>query len=183
MKENDISVYTLEVIEAIRKMPFEAIEKAMKMLDSCRRSNNRIFIIGNGGSASTASHLANDLMKMCYIDAECLSDHIPLITAYANDESYDQIYARQLSNKFIGKGDILITLSASGNSPNILNAIDTMNTMGGKTINLISFDGGKTLNKKGLHIHIPLEKGQYGVAEDIHSIICHMLANTLKVKK
>lgn len=175
-----MSEYILATIDAIKKIPRDKVDEAIKML---KEHKGRVFTIGNGGSAATASHFANDLEKMCHFDVECLSDHIPLITAYANDLSYDQVYARQFSNKFISKDDILITLSASGNSPNILNAIDVMNTMGGKTINLLSFDGGKTIDKKGLHILIPLEKGQYGVAEDMHSIICHMIANILKVKE
>jgi len=138
--------------------------------------NSYIYIIGNGGSASTASHLSNDLFaKGC--KAISLADNSSIITKIANDSGYEYIFKEQLE-VFFSKGDILIAISASGNSPNLIKAVEYANTLG-TTVAIVGFDGGKLSKICKLVIHIPTCKGNYETAEDLHLAVCHKISKGL----
>lgn len=138
-----------------------------------------IFTIGNGGSASLASHFINDLHKFTNLRGVCLADNIPTITAIANDINYNQIFSSQLERQ--GRsGDVLLAISSSGNSPNIINAVEHALRYGIKPVALTGFDGGLLKQKAIATIHIPTEKGEYELVESVHGAVLHYLIQCLK---
>ncbi|MEM4729865.1 MAG: SIS domain-containing protein, partial [Thermoplasmata archaeon] len=149
MNFNDYSQNYLNTIsKLISSVPMKDLETAVGILKTAYLNNKKIILMGNGGSASTASHLTCDLSKSTIkpnkprLKVFCLSDNIPLITAWSNDTHYDNIFSEQLLN-IIEKGDVVIAFSGSGNSRNILKAIEVANKAGGITIGLCGFKGGK----------------------------------------
>lgn len=138
----------------------------------------QVFVLGNGGSASTASHMAADLAKntigphMRRFRILSLNDNIPLLTALANDEGYENIFSEQLEN-LIQPGDVLVAISASGNSENVLRAVRYANSRQAQTIGLLGFDGGEAsgLVDKAVLVH----STDYGVIEDAHLVLNHIL--------
>ena len=138
-----------------------------------------VFFIGNGGSAATASHFANDLAignndYQKPFRAVSLADNMPIITAISNDVGYEEIFVRQL--RVLGKkGDVLVGISASGNSPNLLKAFDHARTAGIKTVAITAFDGGKLKAMADEGIHVPTEPKEYGPAEDAHMVLDHLV--------
>ena len=176
--------YTKRINLAFSKIDQSNIEKALFELNQSFESGARIWIAGNGGSAATASHFATDLSRCKNsrnkpIKGISLCDNSGLITAISNDFGYEYIYSRQLSN-LATAGDLLIVLSASGNSKNILEVIGWAKNNQVKTIALTGFDGGAANKLADISIHIPTEIGDYGVAEDAHSIVCHFLSSQFK---
>jgi D-sedoheptulose 7-phosphate isomerase len=143
-----------------------------------RAQNRRIFVCGNGGSASSASHFATDMVKGASFGRAsrfrimALTDSLPTITAYSNDVSYDCIFAEQLKN-FAEPGDILIAISSSGNSPNVLCAVDYANSAGCRTIALSGRDGGKLGSRA--HLNIQVAHSHTGRIEDAHMVVLHMI--------
>jgi D-sedoheptulose 7-phosphate isomerase len=168
--------YLSLVLEKIDK---QEIKQFIASLLNARDLNANIFLIGNGGSASTASHFANDLGigTNSYEDTFSvisLCDNNAIISAVGNDFSYEEIFSRQI--KVLGeKGDLLVAISASGNSPNLIKAFETAKECAIKTIALTSFDGGKLKEMADEVVHVPTEKGEYGPAEDGHLIINHLV--------
>jgi len=148
---------------------FDTIRKVVDIINT----SDIVFICGNGGSSAIASHISNDLQKMAKIRTICLSDNIPLITAYANDEHYKYIFSRQLET-LAKKEDTLIVLSGSGNSENILEALSCAKQIGMNIVCLIGMDGGKVKqlykNETILHINTDMQK-----SEEIFLIIGHIL--------
>jgi len=149
-------------------------------------SNSRqIFIIGNGGSASMASHFANDLNKLCSVEGKkrfkaiALTDNIPLMTAWANDSDYSVIFTEQLKN-FMNDNDLVLGISGSGNSKNVINAIEYAGKNNAETLCFVGFDGGRLneICKRSIHI----KSKDYGIVEDIFMVLCHVIANYLKDK-
>jgi|SaaInl8_200m_RNA_FD_contig_111_102740_length_3225_multi_3_in_0_out_0_2 D-sedoheptulose 7-phosphate isomerase len=142
--------------------------------------NGKIYIIGNGGSAATASHMANDLsggLKLRDIrnfDVESLSDNSSVCTAIANDIGYENIFYAQIKNK-ITKDDILIAISCSGNSDNIIKAVEYAKKQKTKVIGLTGFSGGKLKPLSDINFHIDSENGEYGLVEDLHMILDHII--------
>lgn len=139
--------------------------------------SRRVFICGNGGSAAIASHMVNDLIKMCGLDAMCLSDSIPLMTAYANDKSYSDCFSEQL--KVLGnKDDALVVISGSGDSNNILYAVAQARSMGMKTVAIVGTDGGAVMTSgvdEVVHVNTDMLH-----SEDCFMILNHVLATLLK---
>jgi D-sedoheptulose 7-phosphate isomerase len=142
-----------------------------------------VYIIGNGGSAATASHIANDFAigtndykKPFRIIS--LTDNVPVLTAIGNDFGYDEIFVRQLQ-VYAKKGDVLVGISASGNSQNIINAFNYALSVGIKTISITAFDGGKMKKIADGGIHVPTEEREYGPAEDAHMILDHLVSGYL----
>ncbi len=139
-----------------------------------------IYIAGNGGSAATASHWVNDLNKATKEDGQpamrvmSLSDNISWLTALANDEGYERVFAGQLEN-FARPGDVLIVISASGNSPNLLEAVEVARRNELLTIGFLGFDGGALKDRVDDYLWLPTEKGAYGLVESGHSFLCHLL--------
>lgn len=184
MNSDNFINYTKRINLAFSKIDQSNIEKVLLVLNQSFESGARIWIAGNGGSATTASHFATDLSRCKNsrnkpIKGISLCDNSGLITAISNDFGYEYIYSHQLSN-LATAGDLLIVLSASGNSKNILEVIGWAKNNQVKTIALTGFDGGAANKLADISIHIPTEIGDYGVAEDAHSIVCHFLSSQFK---
>jgi D-sedoheptulose 7-phosphate isomerase len=171
---------TLKAME--RDLPLKA-QEIVSALVKARDAGRRIYICGNGGSASTASHMASDLNKGANrkdaprFKAIALTDNIPAMLAWANDASYDDIFVEQLRNH-LEKGDIVIGISGSGNSPNVLKAMHYANDNGATTIGLTGFDGGKLAQMAKICYTVPSNCMQQ--IEDIHLLIEHMLSLILR---
>lgn len=162
----------------------EELHNFVGVVRDAQEEHNTVFIVGNGGSASTASHWATDLGKGLHhrngkgIKALSLSDNMAWISATANDISYDSIFSDQL--RAHGRsGDLLIAISASGNSPNIIHTLELARTMGLVTLAVVGFDGGKAKDISEHTLHIPTEDGEYGLAEDVQLILNHFLCDYL----
>mgnify|MGYP002038079571 FL=1 len=159
------------------------IEKFVEVLLEARERESSIFFIGNGGSAATASHFANDIAigTRTYekpFRAISLCDNQAVITAIANDDGYEKIFSQQLQ-VLLKKQDVVVAISASGNSPNLLDAIDTAKKMNTITVGISAFDGGKMKEMVDISVHVPTEKGEYGPAEDAHMVLDHLVSNYL----
>lgn len=164
------------------KFPHFYFNIMIEALLKAYHEERRIFVMGNGGSASTASHWVCDVNKGCCLPYEkkfkmmCLNDSISTMMAYANDLSYDDIFVEQLKN-FFHPGDIVIGISGSGNSKNVLNAIGYANANGGITIGLCGFVGGHL--QRSVHIPILAKVADMQIVEDIHMIVVHMAMQRL----
>jgi len=165
----------------------KAIEEVTKLILEKSRDGQDIFLVGNGGSAATASHFATDLVQCSqpeaglYFRAISLADNVPLLTALSNDKGYEEVFTGQIRNLF-HKNDILIAISASGNSPNVIAAVRLARQLGGATVGLVGFDGGELAQICDYVIHAYTNKGEYGPVEDIHLIIDHMVTSYLRMK-
>jgi D-sedoheptulose 7-phosphate isomerase len=159
-------------------VPVDSVGKVCEIFHSARERDRRIFIVGNGGSAATASHFAVDLGKGASLNRPkrfkilSLTDNIPWITALANDLAYDQVFEQQLRN-YAEPGDVLLAISASGNSPNVVNAVKAAKEMGLTTIAFSGFGGGKIAGMADLSI--VAKDNHYGRVEDVHSILMHVV--------
>lgn len=170
--------------QILKKMDMEKIGKVIKIFKDARVRNSNIFFIGNGGSASTASHFANDLslgtkLSEQQFRAISLCDNMSVLTAIGNDYGYEKIFLKQLEI-FMHQDDVIVAISASGNSPNLLEAIRFANKNSGITVGLTGFDGGELINMVQEAIHVPSLKGEYGPVEDVHMIIDHLISSYLK---
>ncbi|MBT4731302.1 SIS domain-containing protein [Candidatus Woesearchaeota archaeon] len=169
--------------EIFDKVDLLEIRSFIEILLAARESGATIFFVGNGGSASTASHFANDLAFGTNeyekpFKAMSIVDNISVLTALGNDYGYDDIFIRQLK-VYARKGDVLVGISASGNSQNLINAFEYASTSGIKTVALTAFDGGRMRKIAEYGIHIPTEKKEYGPAEDLHMILDHLVGSYL----
>ena len=173
-----ISQYIDLEIATLKKLDIEKINALMNTLESARKRNATIYIMGNGGSAATASHFVNDFNKGLseYLEQPfrfvCLNDNTATVMAIANDIGYDEIFAFQLRGK-VTKDDLVIGISGSGNSENVLRAIDLAKSVGATTVGLTGFDGGTLANKVDLSLNAPVMSMQ--VTEDIHMIFDHLI--------
>lgn len=160
------------------------IDNVVKCFLTARKNKNTIFFAGNGGSAATASHFAQDLGEVGRKSNKpgfktlSLTDNVSLISAIGNDYGYDKIFTVQMVEMF-NAGDVLVAISASGNSPNIINAVEFAKKTGGKTIGLIGFDGGKMKNLCDHFVHVKTNSGEYGPVEDVHLIMDHLITSYL----
>ena len=182
-KENFARMYTRQLNEALDQLPEDKFAEINSVLQDAREKGKQIFVIGNGGSASTASHMVCDFNKNTReagknrMRAICLNDNVPSVLAYANDEGYDIIFSEQLSA--LGRADdILIAISGSGNSANILKAIETAHHMQIKVIGLTGFKGGKMKDMTDICLVVPSTSME--IIEDAHLIINHILAGLLR---
>ena len=161
-------------------LDLSAVEKIVDKLEKIHSNESKIYILGNGGSAATASHMANDLsvgLKLRGIrnfNVESLGDNSAICTAIANDIGYENIFYAQIKNK-IKADDLLIAISCSGNSQNILKAVEYAKKQGTTIVGMTGFDGGILHKVADIKFHIPTEKGEYGVVEDIHMILDHII--------
>ena len=180
--EEQIKRYIEMEKEVLDSLSTESISKVMSILEETRLKGKRIFICGNGGSASTASHFECDFNKgISYdqkvkYDFECLSDNVPMMMAIANDISYDNIFVVPLRNK-LKCGDVVIGISGSGNSENVIKAIEYGNEVGAETIVLVGYDGGRLKEIAKHHIHVKINNMQ--TVEDIHLVLDHMMMSIL----
>jgi D-sedoheptulose 7-phosphate isomerase len=164
----------------LRRLDGREIGRFIAALLDARERAASLFFIGNGGSAATASHFANDLAVGTQSDvkpfrAVSLTDNVAILTALGNDFGYDQIFVRQL--RVLGKrGDVLVGISASGNSPNLLRAFEYARDAGIRTLAITAFDGGKLKGLGDAGIHVPTEPKEYGPAEDSHMVLDHLIS-------
>lgn len=176
---NFANQYKSELQRTIDLIEMERVEQAIQWFNDARAAGRRIFVCGNGGSASTASHFACDIVKGASYQREqrfkimALTDSLPTLTAYSNDVGYDCVFVEQLKN-FAEPGDVVMCISGSGNSPNVVRAMEYANSIGCKTIALTGRDGGKLRPQAQLSIHVPAP--HMGRIEDAHMIVCHMIA-------
>jgi D-sedoheptulose 7-phosphate isomerase len=178
------SRYLRDFSRLIAQVDLDAVTRIVALLRAARDDDATVYIAGNGGSAATASHWANDLGKATkcagrgWIRVMCLSDNTPWLTALANDEGYERVFAGQLEN-FACPGDVLIVISASGNSPNLVQAVDLANERGMLTVALLGFDGGVLKDRVHEHLWLATEQGAYGLVESGHSALCDMVTTCL----
>jgi D-sedoheptulose 7-phosphate isomerase len=175
--------YQRDLTRTVQDLPLKKIQAVGDILHAKRMSENRIFIMGNGGSASTASHFVCDLNKNTRHEgwpdfkAFGLADNMPVFSAYANDDGYENVFCRQLQND-LARGDIVIGISASGNSENVLRGIRYARETGAYTIAFTGFDGGRLGSMVDLHIHISNHVIEQ--VEDIHLMLEHMIIRSMK---
>lgn len=160
-------------------MPADKLAEAIKMLEQARSEDRQVLIAGNGGSASTASHMAADLMKTVAQNGGrsfriiALTDNVPLLTAFGNDVGFDEIFSGQLS--VLGrKGDVLVVISGSGNSANIVKAVETARDTDIRTIGFLGMGGGKVAEMVDVSVVVPSDK--YAYIEDAHLAMNHLIA-------
>jgi D-sedoheptulose 7-phosphate isomerase len=170
-------------IEYVRRLLLDidvnAVGRFIETLLAARNRSAQIFFLGNGGSAATASHFANDVGYGSRSWARpfrvlSLCDNMAIVTAIANDFGYDEIFVRQLKTS-LSPGDVVVGISASGNSPNVVRAIDYANAHGATTVGLTAFDGGRLKQIAQVSVHVPTQAGEYGPAEDGHMVLDHLV--------
>ena len=172
----------------LHQIDMNALERIVQHLRNARDSGATIYVAGNGGSAATASHWANDLGKATKAAGRApmrvmsLSDNISWLTALANDEGYERVFSGQLEN-FARAGDVLIVISASGNSPNLIRAVELARRLDVVTIGFLGFDGGALKNRVDEYLWLHTEKGAYGLVESGHALICHILTDCLALER
>lgn len=175
--------YVKSVASTLSKLEFDLIERLVDILWNAYLEDRSVYIFGNGGSAALASHCACDLAKGTRMNGErrfrvlAITDNVPLITAWANDVNYDQVFAEQLRT-FFQAGDIAFAISGSGNSPNVINAVRTATGLGGITLGLTGFEGGKLKPLCQLCLVIPSDNMQ--VIEDAHLAVSHSIFSVLR---
>jgi D-sedoheptulose 7-phosphate isomerase len=174
--------YFSRAIDVIERIDQQAFEKALQLIRDKWLNEKQIICFGNGGSALTAQHYVTDWSKCVYLctgkplHARCLADNMGVITAYANDLDFNDIFVAQLK-PILKPGDLVIGISGSGNSENVLRAIDYANRNGGTTIGVCGFDGGKLKNLAQHAVWAPVDDMQ--LSEDIHFIFGHLVTQAL----
>jgi D-sedoheptulose 7-phosphate isomerase len=178
--------YLKQVLDSITP---ESIDKLVIEFENARLGNNTIFVAGNGGSATTATCMANDIgfdiIKKCGTDKPfrvlALSDNTSVITAIANDVGYENVFLNQLKIHY-RQGDKLLAISASGNSPNVVHAVEWVKAQGGCVISFVGFTGGKLKEISDVVVHVKSEIGEYGPVEDAHLVLNHVLAHWFQLR-
>ena len=179
-----VTDYLERVCQVIRDLDRTQVETLSDLIERQYRSGRFVFIIGNGGSGANASHLCEDLAKCTLRDFETqrrlkvlsLTDNLPWVTAIANDLSYREVFLEQLKS-LASEGDLLIAISGSGNSPNILSAVDWANSHGLTTLGLTGFGGGALKTLAHHNLHVPID--DMGIAESVHLTVFHWVIDDL----
>jgi len=176
--KKSIKDYIKLEIETLNSLDIDSINDAMNLLIKTYEAGKKVYIFGNGGSSATASHYQNDFNKGIseYVDTkfnfQCLNDNIPTLMAIANDIGFEEVFRFQLINH-LEEGDIVMAISGSGNSKNVINAVEYAKSKGNKIIGLTGFNGGKLKELSDISLHVPVMSMQ--VTEDIHMIFDHMI--------
>jgi len=171
--------YRGQMTDVLNSVDLARVDEFIRIFTQAREEGRGIFVFGNGGSAATASHFAVDMVKGASAGREkrfrmmALTDQAPVITAYANDIGYDVVFDQHLRN-FARPGDVVLALSASGNSPNVLRAVEYANSIGCVTLGMSGFDGGQ-LAKLASHALV-VASSHMGRVEDAHMFACHLIA-------
>jgi D-sedoheptulose 7-phosphate isomerase len=175
--------------DVLDRIPLGPVEEIIQAIELAQNNRQQVFVIGNGGSAATASHMMNDLSKGTLghkgdapwprLRVIALTDNVSLMTAWANDTDYHHIFSEPLKN-LAQRGDLLIAISASGNSPNIIAAVAAAKQIGVKVIGLAGFGGGKLANLADISFVVPSDG--YGPVEDVHMILDHIITGYLYEK-
>ncbi|MFC1531337.1 SIS domain-containing protein [Gemmatimonadota bacterium] len=176
--------YLAEFQNLLDRIDLDGIARVVERLRGARDRGATIFVVGNGGSAATAAHLVNDLGKATKgsgrppIRVMCLSDNVSWLTALANDEGYERVFTGQLEN-FARAGDVLILISASGSSPNLVDVAGYAQEHEVETIGILGFDGGKLKRTVDEVLWLESDVGSYGPVESGHTVICDILTTCL----
>ena len=179
-----ISTHFANLRRVLTHVQVRAVQRIVDIFRDARERGSFIYIAGNGGSSSTASHWVNDLGKATKrsgrrpLKAMCLSDNVPWFSALSNDEGYERSFAGQLEN-FASPGDVLTCISASGNSPNLVRAVEVARLAKVTTVGLLGFDGGALKRLVDEALCVETEKGMYELVEDVHAAICHAVTRCL----
>ena len=177
-----INAYYEKLKATVDLIDRESIDKAMKALTKARDEKHFIYIMGNGGSASTASHFTGDFNKGLSLNREkrfrfvCLNDNAASVLSLANDVDYSQVFVEQLKN-FLSDGDIVMAISGSGNSANVINAVEYAKSKGNTVIGLTGYSGGKLKPLSDISLHIPVDDMQ--IVEDLHMVFDHLMMSIL----
>jgi D-sedoheptulose 7-phosphate isomerase len=177
------SEYLSNLARVVELVPPDALESVIDAILAARRTGHRVYVMGNGGSAATASHFVCDIVKSARVDglapvrAFALADNASLVTAWANDYAYEHIFAEQI-NALVEPGDVVIGITASGNSPNIVAGFEAALKRGAQTIALVGFDGGVVRDQVDVAVHIPCH--DYGLVEDTHAAIGHAITTAVR---
>lgn len=172
--------YAAYLSHLLDTLDWNAVGAFVDALERARADHRTVYFVGNGGSAATASHFATDLGKGTRAPGQpgfraiSLCDNVALMTALANDEGYDRIFVGQMTDVF-GARDVLVAISTSGNSPNVLEAARFARARGGVVVSLVGFDGGQLPALSDVTVHVRSEKGEYGPVEDLHLILDHIV--------
>jgi D-sedoheptulose 7-phosphate isomerase len=178
-----INSYLTELEQMLRDVSQAHLQDILSLLEETYRNGHRIFIMGNGGSAATASHFALDLAKNTIMQgaprlkAISLTDHVPLITAWSNDTAYEHIFEEQLAN-MIEPGDLVIGISTSGNSPNVINALNLAKKSRAATVGLLGAEGGRIKNIVDSYVLAPGQNIEQ--EEDAHMILTHIITRHMR---
>lgn len=180
--KNEIEAYFSKLKRTIDLLSIEDISGLMEVLIKAKDDGRTIFIMGNGGSSATASHFVcdfnkgvsqNQSIKFKFI---CLNDNIPSLMAYANDISFEEIFVQQLKS-FFQEGDVVIGISGSGNSANVLKAIKYANDNGGISVGMTGYNGGKLIGISQYNVNVPIDDMQ--ITEDLHMVLDHCMMQIL----
>lgn len=180
-----VDAYLRNLAAAIDAVSRDAVWAAVDLLVEAGRTRRRIYLVGNGGSAATASHMANDLCKQATVPghpmlrAVALTDNVPLITAWGNDTDYAECFAMQLANH-VEPGDVVVAISTSGNSPNILRAAEVARQAGARVIALTGPAGGGLRGRADVCIHVPSD--DIGQQEDVHLVLNHVITTAIRAR-
>lgn len=172
--------YITTLISLLQQIDKNAISEIIDLVELTIEKKSKIYILGNGGSSATASHMVNDLgaglrrRRIRNFDVISLADNTPVITAIANDIGYDNIFYMQLEG-LIKPDDVILAISCSGNSPNIIKAVEYSKSQGCSIIGVTGFNGGKLKEMSNISFHVDAPNGEYGLVEDVHMILDHIV--------
>ncbi|MDR3696321.1 SIS domain-containing protein [Mucilaginibacter sp.] len=182
--KNYLEDYIGRLTDILNKIDSEKLGQVVTAFIEAFKNGNTIYVVGNGGSAATASHMQADFRFFVRYFSKfrpkivALTDNVPMITAIGNDNNFEDVFVEQMRGQFVA-GDVLIAISASGNSPNLVKAAEYANKLGGKTIAFVGFLGGKLNEVSTIPLYTPNPKGDYGPIEDVHMILNHVIVNYL----
>jgi len=187
----DIDVYLQRLHTELDRVDQAEIERMGQLIFDAWEQGRFVFILGNGGSATLASHLCEDLAKGSFLEDDLrahskrrlkvlsLTDNVGFLTAVGNDMGYDQVFVQQLA-AYASQGDLLIAISGSGNSPNVVTAVDWANRNGLTTFGMTGYDGGKLKQMQTDGVHVPLD--DMGMVESIHGCLIHWIVDDLHAR-
>jgi D-sedoheptulose 7-phosphate isomerase len=176
--------YIGRLTDILNKIDPEKLGQVVTTFIEAFKNGKTIYVVGNGGSAATASHMQADFRFFVRYFSKfrpkiiALTDNVPMITAIGNDNNFEDVFVEQMRGQFVA-GDVLIAISASGNSPNLVKAAAYANELGGNTIAFVGFLGGKLNEISKVSLYTPNPKGDYGPIEDVHMILNHVIVNYL----
>ena len=183
-----VASYRRKLFHLFDSIDIDVLEQLITTIVEAFKKRNTLYIAGNGGSAATASHMQADF---CFFvryfsnfrpKVRALTDNIPLMTAIGNDNSFDDVFVEQMKGNF-KEGDVLLAISASGNSSNLIKAVEFARELGGKTLCFVGFSGGKLKEISDVALYTPNSKGDYGPIEDLHMILDHLIVNYFSVDR
>jgi len=186
--EKFVYLYKSRLINLYESIDMNMLNKIVEAMINCFQNGDSMYVVGNGGSAATASHFQADFRFFVRYFTEfrpkvfALTDNVPLITAISNDNDYEDVFVEQMRGLF-KPGDLLLAISASGNSKNVLKAVEFAKKLGGITIGFCGFSGGKLKEITDLPLYTPNVQKDYGPIEDLHMILNHILINYIVTDK